>query len=157
MEARTFSASALQPGSDPHSLPAADLEDEITALSASITVATWRLLMLMLIAELDRRNAWQQWGALSCAHWLNWKCGIDLGAAREKVRVARALESLPLGYHRAVLTDFDPSGRYVYRLYKNLTKEPIERSDPASRFQPDGVHGPSQFVDTEFDWDDGDW
>ena len=25
----------------------------------------------------------------SCAHWLNWKCGIDLGAAREKVRVAR--------------------------------------------------------------------
>ena len=31
----------------------------------------------------------------SCAHWLNWKCGIDLGAAREKVRVARALETLP--------------------------------------------------------------
>jgi len=31
----------------------------------------------------------------SCAHWLNWKCGIDLGAAREKVRVARALELLP--------------------------------------------------------------
>ena len=31
----------------------------------------------------------------SCAHWLNWKCGIDLGAAREKVRVARSLEKLP--------------------------------------------------------------
>ena len=31
----------------------------------------------------------------SCAHWLSWKCGLDLGAAREKVRVARALESLP--------------------------------------------------------------
>jgi hypothetical protein len=31
----------------------------------------------------------------SCAHWLNWKCGIDLGAAREKVRVAGALEGLP--------------------------------------------------------------
>src|SRR5262249_34019505 len=30
-----------------------------------------------------------------CAHWLNWKIGIDMGAAREKVRVARALESLP--------------------------------------------------------------
>jgi hypothetical protein len=30
-----------------------------------------------------------------CAHWLNWKCGIDLGAAREKVRTARALEKLP--------------------------------------------------------------
>ena len=31
----------------------------------------------------------------SCAHWLNWKCGIALGAAREKVRVAHALEALP--------------------------------------------------------------
>src|SRR5690606_13950057 len=30
-----------------------------------------------------------------CAHWLGWKCGIDQGAAREKVRVARALEALP--------------------------------------------------------------
>lgn len=67
------------------------------------------------------------------------------------------LESLPQGYHRAVLTDFDPSGRYVYRLHKNSTKEPIERSDPASRFQPDGVHGPSQVVDMEFDWEDADW
>ena len=33
--------------------------------------------------------------AQSCAHWLNWKCGVALGAAREKVRVARALENLP--------------------------------------------------------------
>ncbi|HEY7378368.1 MAG TPA: DUF222 domain-containing protein, partial [Steroidobacteraceae bacterium] len=31
----------------------------------------------------------------SCAHWLNWKCGIDLGAARERVRVAHALDTLP--------------------------------------------------------------
>ena len=32
----------------------------------------------------------------SCAHWLNWKCGLDLGAAREKLRVAHALPALPL-------------------------------------------------------------
>ncbi|MDZ7841647.1 MAG: DUF222 domain-containing protein [Gammaproteobacteria bacterium] len=32
---------------------------------------------------------------MSCAHWLSWKCGINLGAAREKVRVAHALENLP--------------------------------------------------------------
>ena len=78
----------------PEGLSARDLEDEITTLSASISIATWRLLML--IAELDRRGTWQQYGVLSCAHWLNWKCGIDMGAAREKVRVARALENLPL-------------------------------------------------------------
>jgi len=80
-------------GFDPRSLSARALEDEILTLSASISIATWRLLML--IAELDRRGAWQQWGVLSCAHWLNWKCGIDMGAAREKLRVARALEALP--------------------------------------------------------------
>ena len=67
------------------------------------------------------------------------------------------LERLPQGYHRAILTDFNPTGRYVYRLYKTPTKEPIERPDPASRFQPEGVHGPSQVVDTEFGWEDADW
>src|SRR5207249_6347517 len=32
----------------------------------------------------------------SCAHWLSWRVGVDLGAARERVRVARALGALPL-------------------------------------------------------------
>jgi hypothetical protein len=50
---------------------------------------------LALIAELDRRRGWADDSAQSCAHWLGWKCGVALGAAREKVRVARALESLP--------------------------------------------------------------
>ncbi|MBM3852883.1 MAG: DUF222 domain-containing protein, partial [Verrucomicrobia bacterium] len=50
---------------------------------------------LALIGELDRRGGWAEWGVKSCAHWLNWKCGISLGAAREKVRVARALVGLP--------------------------------------------------------------
>jgi hypothetical protein len=35
-------------------------------------------------------------GCNSCAHWLNWKCGIGQNTAREKVRVAHALENLPL-------------------------------------------------------------
>src|SRR5207302_1843521 len=35
-------------------------------------------------------------GFRSCAHWLNWRVGLDLGAARERVRVARALGTLPL-------------------------------------------------------------
>src|SRR5207249_2763086 len=33
---------------------------------------------------------------LSCAGWLTWRVGLDPGAAREKVRVARALGTLPL-------------------------------------------------------------
>lgn len=50
---------------------------------------------LSLIAEFDRRQGWAGPGMASCAHWLNWQCGIDLGTARERLRVAHALEQLP--------------------------------------------------------------
>src|SRR5215475_1240941 len=68
------------------------LGDEIAELSAHLEAATARLLDL--IREFDARGGWGR-GFASCAHWLNWRVGLDLGAAREKVRVARALGSLP--------------------------------------------------------------
>ena len=71
-----------------------ELADEIATLSAHIHAATHRLLVLL--AEFDRRGGWKQAGHRSCAHWLAWRTGIDIGAAREKVRSARALEALPL-------------------------------------------------------------
>jgi hypothetical protein len=49
----------------------------------------------MLIAEWDRRKGWNDGASQSCAHWLNWKCGINMGAGREKVRTAHALTNLP--------------------------------------------------------------
>jgi hypothetical protein len=53
--------------------------------------------MIKVIAEFDDREAWGDGGGVkSCAHWLNWKCGIAMGAAREKVRVAHCLKYLPL-------------------------------------------------------------
>ena len=68
---------------------------EITLLAGQINAANHRLLKL--IAKFDLRKAWSGGGTVrSCAHWLNWKCGIALGAAREKVRVAQCLETLPL-------------------------------------------------------------
>ena len=69
------------------------LSDKITLLAGQINAAEYRFLKM--IAEFDRRIAWEGPGIRSCAYWLNWKCGIDLGAAREKVRVARALAGLP--------------------------------------------------------------
>src|SRR6056297_3406682 len=63
------------------------------ALAAHIHAATFRLLEL--IREFDEREGWGGPGLKSCAHWLNWKCSIGLGAAREKVRVAHALANLP--------------------------------------------------------------
>jgi hypothetical protein len=67
---------------------------EITLLSAQINVANYRLLKM--IAEFDVRGAWRSGGAeRSCAHWLAAQCGMTIGVAREKVRVARRLEGLP--------------------------------------------------------------
>ena len=68
------------------------LGDEIAELSAHLEAATARLLHL--IREFDARGGWDN-GFTSCAAWLSWRAGLDLGAARERVRVARALERLP--------------------------------------------------------------
>jgi len=70
-----------------------ELEGEIATLAAHIHAATHRLLTL--IAEFDRRRGWELGGHRSCAYWLSACTGIDLGASREKVRAARALEALP--------------------------------------------------------------
>jgi hypothetical protein len=79
---------------DPHRQSRIDnLEDQITELAAHIHAATYQLLLL--IREYDQTRGWSGPGLKSCAHWLNWKCGIALSAAREKVRVAHALEHLP--------------------------------------------------------------
>ncbi len=69
------------------------LGDEIAELSAHLEAATARLLDL--IREFDARGGWGN-GFRSCAEWLSWRVGLDPGAARERVRVARALETLPL-------------------------------------------------------------
>ena len=68
------------------------LGDEIALLSARVEAATGRLLDL--IREFDARAGWGN-GFRSCAHWLSWRVGLDPGAARERVRVARALGTLP--------------------------------------------------------------
>ena len=47
----------------------------------------------MLPAPVQPQYGWE--GFRSCAHWLNWRTGLDLGAAREKLRVAAALAELP--------------------------------------------------------------
>ncbi|HEY0681784.1 MAG TPA: DUF222 domain-containing protein [Steroidobacter sp.] len=70
-----------------------NLGHQIVELAGHLNAANYRLLML--IAEWDRRKGWSDGASASCAHWLNWKCGIDMGAAREKVRTAHALMNLP--------------------------------------------------------------
>ena len=66
------------------------LGDQIAELSARIDAATYELLCYL--REFDRGYGWE--GFRSCAHWLNWRTGLALGAAREKLRVATALADL---------------------------------------------------------------
>jgi hypothetical protein len=89
------------------------LGDEIAELSAHLDAATAHLLEL--IREFDARDGWNN-GFRSCAHWLAWRVGMDLGAARERVRVARALGALPQ------LADALARGELSYAKVRALTR-----------------------------------
>lgn len=75
-------------------LATAELEGHICAWAAHLaaTECAW----LQLVAEFDRRDGAARWGLATTAHWLSWRCGLAPSAARERVRVARALQLLPL-------------------------------------------------------------
>ncbi len=94
--------------------PLAELAREITSGAVRLAAATaaW----LVLVAEFDRRQGWAGVGIRSCAHWLAWQCGLSPGAAREHVRVARALTGLP------VTATVFAAGRLSYSKVRELTR-----------------------------------
>jgi maltooligosyltrehalose trehalohydrolase len=58
-----------------------------------------------------------------------------------------------LGYHSVIADNVQAGAKYFYRF-----SDSHERPDPASRRQPDGVHGPSELVDLRsFEWTDSNW
>ncbi len=73
--------------------PLDDLEHDLIASWREVSQATYRFLVLL--REFDLRQGWKEWGSADCADWLNLKCGITRNTAQEKVRVARALWTLP--------------------------------------------------------------
>jgi hypothetical protein len=70
-----------------------ELGQEIAELAVHLDAATHRLLEC--VRQFDADCGWAAQGAVSCAHWLSWRIGLDPATAREKVRVARALGNLP--------------------------------------------------------------
>ena len=90
------------------------LEAQITELWGHLNAATYRFLAL--VAEFDRNEGYARHLLPSTAHWLNWQCGIGMIAAREKVRVARALENLP-----EIRADF-ASGELSYSKVRAMTR-----------------------------------
>ena len=74
-----------------HSIEA--LDRNIHSLCTRINAATYELLVL--VREFDERVGFLKWGSQNCAEWLAWRCDLSITTAREKVRVAHALKTLP--------------------------------------------------------------
>jgi len=88
-----------------------------TAAHLAANMARW----LADIATFDRRLGWQRWEARSMVHWLSWRCAVSETTAREHVRVAHALEALPLTYARFA------AGELSYSKVRAITR--VARSD----------------------------
>jgi hypothetical protein len=114
-----------------------ELAAQITELAGHLNAAHYR--WLSLIAEFDRRHGWSDGSTQSCAHWLNWQCGIDLGAAREKVRVAHALEKLPR------IAAAMAQGRLSYSKARALTRVACEKTE--EYFLNIALHGTASHVE----------
>jgi hypothetical protein len=91
-----------------------ELEAELVGLAGHLAAAQCRFLLLL--AEFDARGAWAGPGLRSCAHWLSWRVGMDLRTAREQLRVARTLPTLPL------VTAAFGTGRISYAKARAITR-----------------------------------
>ena len=70
-----------------------ELRRAVTDMAARINHADWRFIKL--IAAMDRTRGWDERGYCSLGNWLDHRCGLGPCAARERVRIARALARLP--------------------------------------------------------------
>ena len=70
-----------------------ELDQAIVNLTARINAETYELLVL--IRQFDERAGWLKWSLGGCAEWLHYRCDLSMNTAREKVRVAHALKTLP--------------------------------------------------------------
>jgi len=91
-----------------------ELDRGIVSLAARINASTYELLVL--VRQFDERAGWLKWGLANCTEWLHWRCDLSMSAAREKVRVAHALKTLPL-----IATAF-ADGELSYSKVRPLTR-----------------------------------
>ena len=71
----------------------AELRRAVVDMAARVNLADWRLVKL--IAAMDRTCGWREGGYCSLGNWLDHRCGLGPCAARERIRIGRALERLP--------------------------------------------------------------
>jgi hypothetical protein len=98
-----------------------ELDAAIGRLVRRQTTECYRLLVL--VREFDDRFAFAKWSFKSCAEWLAWRSDISLSAAREQVRTAQALRSLP-----AIAAAF-AAGKLSYSKVRALTRVALEHDE----------------------------
>ncbi len=92
--------------------------------------------------------------------WASRAAGVEVHLPATALQPERTIPLHPApgedgerGYFEAVVENCSHGTRYVYRLDGHR-----ERPDPASRWQPEGVHNPSAVFDwRRFAWTDSDW
>ena len=95
-------------------VPIDELDQAIVDLSVRINAATYKLLVL--IREFEDRAGYLKWGLKDAAEWLSYRCDLGRSAAYEKVRVARALRTLP------AISDSFSTGELSYSKVRALTR-----------------------------------
>jgi maltooligosyltrehalose trehalohydrolase len=99
-----------------------------------------------------RIGAYYQGGRCEFTVWAPFRNAVQVKIVSPRERIV-ALEADGRGYWRATVEDVLPGTLYYYRLDGER-----DRPDPASCFQPQGVHGPSAVVDPRaFAWQDEAW
>ena len=76
---------------------------------------------------------------------------VEILDPRHNVLLRESLEAESSGYFVGYVPDVGPGSLYRYRLPAGSFP------DPASRFQPEGAHGPSQVIDARYPWTDAHW
>ena len=109
MEADPINAEGIAANARAESLGA-----ELTELCACSYALEARFLERL--REFDAGKYWERLGFHSCAHWMNLKCSMGLHAARERLRVAHALASLPK------MTRAFAEGRLSYSKVRAMTR-----------------------------------
>jgi len=115
------------------------LGNEITELVAHLEAGEFQFLSLIRI--FDEEGGWHGPGIHSFAHWLNWKCGISIGVAREKVRVAKALPDLP---H---ISEAFSQGKVSYSKVRAMTRVATRQNEDA--LLGVALHGTAMHVETQ--------
>lgn len=91
-----------------------ELVERFSELAGHLHSGTARFLVML--GEIDDRRIWADHGAKTCAEWLSWRVGISGVAAREHLRVARALKDLP------ATTEAFVSGSISYSKVRAMTR-----------------------------------